>query len=842
MTALELLPISRESDLTSALKQSSRLLIHVRNENGNIRIIVNVDGPILLPGKTIDKLPDLPRYGFSAKLRRKFHHYVNDLSPLAVLWQVVREVPGLAVEVGFELDKRSHKIIEREFEKRYKKRVEGRKLPLELLYAKVQEAYPVFRKVNENIYSFYIVVAHDDPRILKQVRKKLQTISIVKWSSIKRLKDRPKFKHVKLIQLLKPVRNLVAISEIGSFLKIPGYSLDHAPKLQGIAIGRTAIGQEVAIPWEYLQRHTYVIGSTGSGKSTFLKLLVSRLRDFEYVPNRKPIIVVLDPHGDPHGDLAEELSGIADYYFVAGRRQLRPGLYVNFAINPLALPSGLDRDAAIYLSVNYTIEIFAKMLRLQSTAVNVRYILQTILQALYRKYDNVTFKMLYEAIQGLLTKQLAPQLFSDDPNFRREIEALRKVREQSFISALTRLQLYANDPVLVQLTSQNTLDWSKIKPGSVVIFRLPKGELGEQTTFLAMSAIVLSIYYYSLQRAYRGEERIPFVVIIDEFQNVADLEFIQTILSESRKYGVHLVLAHQYLKQLDQELIDAVLGNTAIKVIFKLSSDDAHKFSKILNLEPSIFTQLDIGEAIIQLGRYPPFRAKIDYVEIQTRKTLTTGFEPIEARQQEGPTLHPVLKYISGYDLDPLEQRTLYLVYLHKQISMTDLALRLGITKKRLESIIAKLVQKGYVECTKVGNRRIIVYKKGLFHGLEKVAPSREGLRIARKAMLYYLKHGYYVVPVLLEGPIERPDLVAVPIKDNYQLDLDNAIAIEIESPQEVLTHPDQVLKNLTKESIKHFEEIHIWTSKRVTDKLYNIINRIETTSKDIMDIKVFTV
>ncbi len=819
MPTLELLPTSHDIDLIPILRQASRLIIQVRNDSGHIRVILDTDSPVILPGKVVDTIPRLPRYGFFARLRRKFHHYVNDLSPLATLWQIVRETPGLVIEVGFELDKRAHKLIEKEFERRYRKRVEGRKLPLELLYAKVQEAYPVFRKVNENIYSFYIVVAHDDKNVLENVRKKLRTISIVKWSRIRKLRKRPAFKHVKILQIFKPVRNLVAISEVGSFLKIPGYSLDLAPKLQGVAIGRTATGQEVAIPWEYVQRHTYVIGSTGSGKSTFLKLLVTRLRDFEYTPGKRPIIVVLDPHGD----LAEELSGITDYYFVASRRQIRPGLYVNFAVNPLSLPSGLERDAAIYLAVNYVVEIFAKMLRLQSTAVNVRYILQTILQALYRKYSNVTFKMLYEAIQGLLTKQLAPQLFSDDPNFRREIEALRRVREQSFISALTRLQLYANDPVLIQLTSQNTLDWSRIKPGSVVVFKLPKGELGEATTFLAMSAIVLSIYYYSLQRAYRGEERTPFVVLIDEFQNVADLEFIQTILSESRKYGVHLVLAHQYLKQLDQELIDAVLGNTAVKIIFKLSSDDAHKFAKILNLEPSIFTQLDIGEAIIQLGKYPPFRVKIDYVEIQTRRTPTTGFEPVDTKQ-EGPTLHPVLRYVSNYDIDPLEQRALYLVYLHKQISMTDLALRLGITKKRLETIIAKLVQKGYVECNKVGNRRIITYKKGLFHGLEKVAPSREGLRIARKAMLYYLKHNYYVVPVLLEGPEPRPDLVAIPLKEGYQLDLDNAIAVEIESPQEVQAHPDQVLRNLTKESTKHFKEIHVWTSKEVSDKLKEIV------------------
>ncbi|NPA69400.1 MAG: type IV secretion system DNA-binding domain-containing protein, partial [Crenarchaeota archaeon] len=710
MPTLELLPTSHDIDLIPILRQASRLIIHVRNDSGHIRVILDTDSPVILPGKVVDIIPQLPRFGIFARLRRKFHHYVNDLSPLATLWQVVREVPGLVVEVGFELDKRAHKLVEKEFERRYRKRVgEAKRLPLELVYSRIQEAYPVFRKINENIYSFYIVVAHDDLNTLRQVRKRLRTITIVKWSSIKRLKGRPRFRHVKLIQLLKPVRNLVAISEVGSFLRIPGFSLDLAPKLQGVTIGRTATGQDVALPWEYIQRHSYVIGSTGSGKSTFLKLLVARLREFEYAPGKRPIIVVLDPHGD----LAEELSGIADYYFVASRRQLRPGLYVNYSVNPLALPSGLDREAAIYLAVNYVVEIFAKMLRLQSTAVNVRYILQTILQALYRKYDNVTFKMLYEAIQGLLTKQLAPQLFSDDPNFRREIEALRRVREQSFISALTRLQLYANDPVLIQLTGTNTLDWSRIRPGSVIVFKLPKGELGEQTTFLAMSAIVLSIYYYSLQRAYMGQERIPFVVLIDEFQNVADLEFIQTILSESRKYGVHLVLAHQYLKQLDQELIDAVLGNTAVKIIFKLSSDDAHKFAKILNLEPSIFTQLDIGEAIIQLGKYPPFRCKIDYVEIKARKEPTPGFEPIEARQQEGPTLHPVLKYISNYDLDPLEQRTLYLVYLHKQISMTDLALKLGITKKRLETIIAKLVQKGYVECAKIGNRRIITYRKG---------------------------------------------------------------------------------------------------------------------------------
>jgi len=98
-----------------------------------------------------------------------------------------------------------------------------------------------------------------------------------------------------------------------------------------------------------------------------------------------------------------------------------------------------------------------------------------------------------------------------------------------------------------------------------------------------------------------------------------------------------------------------------------------------------------------------------------------------------------------------------------------------------------------------------VKYEGGLFLGLEVVAPSEEGREIAKAAMLHYLSQGYWVFPVTTAAPAGgAPDLIAV---------RGDPVAVEIESSNEVETHPEQVAANMVKPSTKRFKEVHVWTS-----------------------------
>ncbi|MEM4676163.1 MAG: DUF87 domain-containing protein, partial [Nitrososphaerota archaeon] len=130
--------------------------------------------------------------------------------------------------------------------------------------------------------------------------------------------------------------------------------------------------REFRLSVEDMFRHVYVIGQTGSGKTSFIKLLVHRLREL-----RDASIVVVDPHGDMARELAEEIPESV---------YLHP-IRSPFGLNPLDLPKTEDRDHAVTIAIDILLEMFKEVLKLMETAVNVKYLLQVILRALYSKSD-----------------------------------------------------------------------------------------------------------------------------------------------------------------------------------------------------------------------------------------------------------------------------------------------------------------------------------------------------------------------------------------------------------------------------------------------------------------------
>ena len=128
---------------------------------------------------------------------------------------------------------------------------------------------------------------------------------------------------------------------------------------------------------------------------------------------------------------------------------------------------------------------------------------------------------------------------------------------------------------------------------------------------------------------------------------------------------------------------------------------------------------------------------------------------------------------------------------------MVDLLKKIGIDRDRVEDMINKLESLGYITTEKQGNKKVLVYGKGLFGDIKASAPSNEGRKLAMKVMLKYMKQGYHVTPAKQSPNLEsRPDLVAIPIdRATLRPEYDRAIAIEIESCNEISTHPEQVVR-----------------------------------------------
>jgi len=109
----------------------------------------------------------------------------------------------------------------------------------------------------------------------------------------------------------------------------------------------------------------------------------------------------------------------------------------------------------------------------------------------------------------------------------------------------------------------------------ILIANLAKGKIGEDTSSLLGAMLVTKIQLAALSRVdLKEEERRPFYLYVDEIHNFLTLSFAD-ILSEARKYGLNLILAHQYIDQLDERIRNAILGNVGTIISFRVGAEDA---------------------------------------------------------------------------------------------------------------------------------------------------------------------------------------------------------------------------------------------------------------------------
>jgi hypothetical protein len=114
----------------------------------------------------------------------------------------------------------------------------------------------------------------------------------------------------------------------------------------------------------------------------------------------------------------------------------------------------------------------------------------------------------------------------------------------------------------------------------ILIVNLSRGLVGEDNAALLGALLVTKVQMAAMSRAdMSGEQRTPFYLYVDEFQNFATDSFA-TILSEARKYGLNLTVANQYTAQMMQEVKDAVFGNVGSIIAFRTSADDARVMMK----------------------------------------------------------------------------------------------------------------------------------------------------------------------------------------------------------------------------------------------------------------------
>lgn len=359
--------------------------------------------------------------------------------------------------------------------------------------------------------------------------------------------------------------------------------------------------------------HMYVIGKTGVGKSTLLEILLRQ----DIVAGRGFALI------DPHGDLAERVWAWTPHALRDRVTYLNaPDPTQPYGYNPLRRVHP-DR---IPLAAAGILETFRKQWP-QAWGVRMEHVLRNALYALLERDD--------ANLPDIL------RLFSDK-NFRKAVArkignpVVKEFWATEFENYPARLRAEAVAPIqnkLGALLVDPTLYRILVEPASEVrlralmdegrglIVNLSKGELGEDACMILGGLVVTTLGLAAFSRAKISmDQRRPFFIYADEFQSFTTLSIVN-MMSELRKYGAGLTLAHQHLRQLDPDVRSAVFGNAGSLIAFRAGAEDAPHLAQ--ELQPK-FGTLDIlnlpnRECYLKLmvGGAPtlPFSAAISRLE-----------------------------------------------------------------------------------------------------------------------------------------------------------------------------------------------------------------------------------
>jgi len=320
------------------------------------------------------------------------------------------------------------------------------------------------------------------------------------------------------------------------------------------------------------RNHMYVIGQTGTGKSTLLEnMIISDLR------REKGLALI-----DPHGDLAEKVLHYVPEIRMEDVIYLNPAdLHYPIAFNPL---EKVHPDQH-FLVVSGLIAVLKKIWP-DAWGPRLEHILRHALLTLLT-YDGST---LLDVPKILVNKNFRQDVLRGvkDPHLR-EFWALEyeKVpltfRMQTIAPILNKTSQFLSSLPLRSIVGQPTNAFNiraVMDEGKILIVNLSKGKIGEDNCALLGALMVNTIMLAAMSRADIPEsERRPFYLYVDEVHNFLTLAFAD-ILSESRKYGLNLILAHQYIDQLESEVRSAIFGNVGTMVSFRVGVDDAAVMTK----------------------------------------------------------------------------------------------------------------------------------------------------------------------------------------------------------------------------------------------------------------------
>ncbi|MBN8648315.1 MAG: type IV secretion system DNA-binding domain-containing protein [Caulobacterales bacterium] len=351
-------------------------------------------------------------------------------------------------------------------------------------------------------------------------------------------------------------------------------------------------GRPPSIPFGIFQSdralHMYVLGKTGTGKSTLLEALA-----MSDIRNRNGLILI-----DPHGDLAERLVARIPDERAHHLIYVQPGNGKGvWGYNPLKNV----RPEYISRAVSGLLETMRFHFGEKSWGSRMEHILRNVLYALL-EYGNAT---LPDILRMLSEKDFRNEVVRSVTNtqvkyfFQHEFS---KLWGRTLFDAIAPIQnkvgSFLTDPILMQtlVEHQNEISFRRaMDTNGIIIINLARGILGNDTAHFLGSIFTQTITLAAMSRLeLPPNKRTPCYLYLDEFEHFVTKSMALT-LSEVRKVGLALVLANQYLHQLPPDIHAAILGNVGTLVCFRTGAEDARYLAKSFGDEISMIDILHLS-------------------------------------------------------------------------------------------------------------------------------------------------------------------------------------------------------------------------------------------------------
>lgn len=378
----------------------------------------------------------------------------------------------------------------------------------------------------------------------------------------------------------------------------------------------------IGLNQEERRRHMYILGATGTGKSTMLLSMIN-----QDLHNGKGLCVI-----DPHGELIDNILPLIP------ENRIKDVVYFNpddisypVGLNLLELPTDITGDLLLRekeLITESIISLFHKIYDDKYSGPRMEYILRNTIHTAFTTENPTLFTIYKLLINEDFRKKVTSKLEEENLHdfWKYEFSKAGDYQKVKMISPITnKIGRFLFSPTAKRILEQekSTINFDDIMDsGKILVCNVSKGKIGEDNSQVFGTLVMTKIQLAALKRArQKSDTRRDFYLYVDEFQNFATPSFAQ-ILSEARKYRLNAILAHQTTSQLeDKSLVHVTLANTGTVICFRTANPEDERL-----ILPQFIPYVQPGE----IDNLPSFHFYIKIAALRPEEPFSGETMPVK--------------------------------------------------------------------------------------------------------------------------------------------------------------------------------------------------------------------